>query len=350
MTPLLVPPATETAGATVLVVDDETGVRDLVVRWLQAAGHRLSWASGADEALEVLDKRGAQVAVLDLRMPGHDGLWLAAQIRQRSPETAIVMATGVRDESSAVSSLRSGVVDYLVKPFSRDQLLEAVARALDWHRQAVDGRDHAASIAAESRARSDDLRRRIEALDATSLATLDAALAHLAGHQPAWIEHGRRVADLSASLAEALHVPADQCDVLRRAALAHGLARLTLPESVWLTAAPLTQREQTTRRTLPGLAADLLARSAYLAPAAPIVRAHHEHLDGSGYPDGLRGEDIPMASRILAVADTFDTLVYPWRARAALSPSEALEEIRRGAGTQFDPLVVHAMRRVLTAG
>ena len=143
MTVNAAPAAAVAATAAVLVVDDETGVRDLIVRWLQRAGHRLSWASDAGEALQVLERHPVEVAVLDLRMPGHDGLWLAAQIRQRSPETAIVMATGVRDVSSAVSSLRSGVVDYLVKPFSREQLHEAIDRALEWHQLAVDGRERA---------------------------------------------------------------------------------------------------------------------------------------------------------------------------------------------------------------
>lgn len=345
---LLAAPATSVG--SILVCDDEVGVRDLIVRWLERAGHRLSAASGADEALALLSTCAVDVAVLDLRMPGRDGLWLAAQIRRRSPETAIVMATGVRDESSAVSSLRAGVVDYLVKPFSRDQLHDAVQRALDWHRQAVDDRERAEAIAAESRARHAALRQRLEHDSPSSLASLDALLVDVTAHQPAWIAHARRVAELSAALSNALHVPPEQLDLLQRAALVHRIGRLTLPESVWMKAGPLTQREQIAMRELPPLAADLLQRAPYLAPAAPLVRARHEHVDGSGYPDGLRGDAIPLASRILAVADTYDTLVKPQWGRQPLAPSEAFEEIRRGAGTQFDPGVVRALRWILNAG
>lgn len=350
MTVNAAPAAAVAATAAVLVVDDETGVRDLIVRWLQRAGHRLSWASDAGEALQVLERHPVEVAVLDLRMPGHDGLWLAAQIRQRSPETAIVMATGVRDVSSAVSSLRSGVVDYLVKPFSREQLHEAIDRALEWHQLAVDGRERAEIIADERRERLERLERRLDAFVITSPASLAAALEALSAPTPEWLAHARRVADLAVSIGDAMHLPADGRDLLRRAALVHGIGRLTMPEGMWMKAGPLTQSEQIAVRALPGVAASLLGRCDYLAPVAPLVSARHEHVDGSGYPDGLRGDSIPLASRILAVADTFDTLIRPLHGRRALSSSEAFEEIRRASGTQFDPQVVRALRWLASAG
>ena len=110
--------------ASVLVVDDEPGIREIIARWLAGGGFEVQTASSAAEALDRVHDRAPAVALCDIRMPGHDGLWLAKQIRQDAPETAVIMATGVQDVNSAVTSLRQGVIDYLTKPFGRDRLRE----------------------------------------------------------------------------------------------------------------------------------------------------------------------------------------------------------------------------------
>ena len=126
--------------SSILVVDDETGIRELIARWLVGGGYDVRMAANADEALDRVHDRAPAVALCDIRMPGHDGLWLAHQIRQDAPETAVIMATGVQDVGSAVTSLRQGVIDYLTKPFGRDRLRESVMRGVEWHRAASDAR------------------------------------------------------------------------------------------------------------------------------------------------------------------------------------------------------------------
>ena len=123
-----------------LIVDDEPGVRHLMRRWLESRGYAVAVAPGADQALELLAAAPTAVALCDLRMPGHDGLWLADQLRREHPDTAVIIATGLNDVGSAVESLRQGVVDYLTKPFERDRLCEAVSRGVEWHRSACDSR------------------------------------------------------------------------------------------------------------------------------------------------------------------------------------------------------------------
>lgn len=120
----------------VLIVDDEQGVRELIMRWLGSAGFTVRTASGAEEALDKMQSGAAAVVLCDIRMPGHDGLWLAQQLRYRFPSTAVIMATGVQDAGSAVTSMKQGVIDYLMKPFGRDRLREAVQRGIEWHRAA----------------------------------------------------------------------------------------------------------------------------------------------------------------------------------------------------------------------
>src|SRR5262245_26970066 len=129
-----------TLNSSVLVVDDEPGIREIIARWLVGGGYEVQTAASAIEALERVHDRAPAVAPCDIRMPGERGLWLARQIRKDSPETAVIMGTGVQDVTSAVTSLRAGVVDYLTKPFGRDRLRESVSRGVEWHRAAADSR------------------------------------------------------------------------------------------------------------------------------------------------------------------------------------------------------------------
>ncbi len=118
----------------VLVVDDEAAIRGLVTRWLEAAGYRTRSAVNADQAVRELGATPPTVVVSDIEMPGHDGFWLADQIRSRFPDTAIVMMTGCLDTGVAARSMRTGAMDYLRKPFTRDQLTSSLNRAIQWHR------------------------------------------------------------------------------------------------------------------------------------------------------------------------------------------------------------------------
>src|SRR6188508_3306057 len=157
-------PATEASRSmtsSVLVVDDESSVRELMARWLASGGYEVRTAGTADEALQRIHDQPPAVALCDVRMPGHDGLWLAGEIRRDAPETAVIMATGVQDVGSAVTSLRQGVIDYLTKPFGRDRLRESVMRGLEWHRAATDSRRWRESLDAEVDRRQQQLRETI---------------------------------------------------------------------------------------------------------------------------------------------------------------------------------------------
>src|SRR4051812_42222159 len=138
---------------SVLIVDDEPSVRELMARWLASGGYDVRTAGNAEEALERVHDRAPDVALCDIRMPGHDGLWLAHQIRHDAPETAVIMATGVQDVGSAVSSLRQGVIDYLTKPFGRDRVRDAVVRGIEWHRAACESRRWREALQGEMEAR-----------------------------------------------------------------------------------------------------------------------------------------------------------------------------------------------------
>jgi response regulator RpfG family c-di-GMP phosphodiesterase len=340
-------PSSSALNESVLVVDDETGIRELIVRWLLNGGYDVRMACTAEEALARVRDRAPAVALCDIRMPGHDGLWLAENIRQQAPETAVIMATGVQDVGSAVTSLRHGVIDYLTKPFGRERLSESVMRGVEWHRAAADSRRWRESLEAEVERRRLRLHDAFATLTIDSDSALDGVLSLLTLSDRDAYAHAYRVAALAASVGRALALPDDDMMAIERAALMHDVGKLAMPAAVLRKPAPLTTEEQTVIRRHPEIASDLIATVPYLAAASELVRDACERVDGLGYPNGAHAADVALGARIIAVADAFDAMTRPRVFRNAISPREALLELERCAGTQFDPAVVDVFMRIV---
>jgi response regulator RpfG family c-di-GMP phosphodiesterase len=332
---------------SVLIVDDETGVRELMARWLASGGYDVRTAATADEALVRVRDRAPAVALCDIRMPGHDGLWLAHHIRHDAPETAVIMATGVQDVGSAVSSLRQGVIDYLTKPFGRDRLRESVLRALEWHKAARDSRRWRETLEGEVDIKRQRLSDALAALTIDCDAALDALLSVLTLADADAYAHAYRVAALAASVGCAMRLSEAEMSALERAALMHDVGKLAMPEAILRKPAPLTIEEQDLIRQHPQIAADLIVGVPYLSSASELVRDAHERIDGLGYPNGTHAADVPLGARIISVADAFDTMTRPRVFRDAITAREAILELERCAGSQFDPLVVATFKRVV---
>ena len=334
---------------TVLIVDDENNVRDLMSRWLESGGYTVITASSAEEALRGLETSTPAVALCDIRMPGHDGVWLAERIRQSHPETAVIMATGVQDVGPAVQTLRQGVIDYLTKPFGRDRLEEAVTRGLEWHRSAWDARRWRESLEQEMEIRRARLHDAITAVHVDSDESLDSMLSMLTLTDRDAYAHAYRVAALSVSVARTLGLPDEALGPVEHGALLHDLGKLAVPEAILRKPAPLTVEELLLVRRHPAIASQLVAQVPYLEPALPIVRHAHERMDGLGYPEGVHAGEVCVGARIVCVADAYDTMTRPRVFRDAIASHDALLELERCSGTQFDPLVVEAFGSVIAA-
>lgn len=330
--------------SSVLIVDDDDGVRDLMTRWLASGGLSVTSACNADEALNRLDQTAPAVALCDIRMPGHDGFWLAKRIRVRRPETAVIMSTGVQDIGPAIESLRQGVVDYLTKPFGRDRLREAVTRGLDWHRAAWDARRWRESLEREFEMRRARLFDAMTALHIDSDEALDAMLSMVTLTDRDAYQHAHRVADMARHLGAGLGLLPDALDTLARAALLHDVGKLAVPDAILRKPAPLTVDEHAIVRSHPQIGRELAASVPYLATAADIIGDAHERVDGRGYPRGVMAEAVPLGARIIAVVDAFDTMTRPRVFRDPLPAADAWLELERCRGTQFDPIVVDAFR------
>ncbi len=336
------PTALQTALDPVLVVDDEPGVRDLMVRWLRLSGYAICAAGTADEAFARIQHETIGVALLDIHMPGHDGHWLAEQLRRRSPDIAVIMVTGMVDVSAACNSLQHGIIDYLVKPFTRDRLREAVQRGYDWHHDAVQERRWREQLDAETQRLRRSLGEAFTALNIHSYESLDAVLRVLTLRDREIYEHAHRVEDLSVKLARRLGRPDEEIETLRRAALVHDIGRLALPTALFRKPGPLSTDEQILVREGPHFTYELLRDCTYLTTAAELVRHRYERFNGTGFPAAFIGEQIPIGSRILAIADTYDTMLTARAYREPSTPADALLEVRRCAGQEFDPRLVDA--------
>jgi putative nucleotidyltransferase with HDIG domain len=331
----------------ILIVDDEPDVRRVLARWLDRRGYRVRTAGSAEDALTCMAKEPAAVALCDIRMPGRDGLWLLARLREEFPETAVVMATGVGEIAPAVLSLRQGVVDYLTKPFTAERLADAVQRAMDWHAVASETRGWAAQLERETGEREERLLEASHGLVIETDEAVDGLLSILTLHDPVAYRHARRVASLAVLMCDRLGRPDAEKQIIRRAALLHDVGKSALPDAVIGKPAPLTGEEYELVRTHPARAHRLLEGIPFLRAAAALVRGAHERPDGRGFPDGVA--HAPLGARIIGIANAYDAMTNIRAYRDSRPPGEALAELERGAGSQFDSLLVPIFVALLRA-
>ena len=352
----------------ILVVDDEPHVRAVVSHWAESFGYATRQASDADTALEMMSNTAPSVAVCDVRMPGHDGLWLTSEIRGRFPDTAVILATGADDGLVAQRGRELGAMDYLVKPFGGDRFAGALRRAMDWHRDAVAtrvwvdrlqteqsvrrGKLERVLFAEESRGCEDDPRLQELGLESKAVwgeGPICRIVAWRRATDPRGYEAAQRVMRYAAATALRLGMSASEIETLKGAAVLHDVGLLTLPRSLMEKPADFTSEERALVRQHPLVAFNLLQQCNELAETATIVLSAYEAYSGGGYPQGLSGEEIPRASRILAVAIAYQGMLTNRPHRAALPSSEAVLELCRCREAQFDPEIVEAFVKMLTA-
>ena len=334
----------------VLVIDDEDGVREVLTAWVEADGCEPIAVSSAEDALAAADGQPVAVALCDVQMPGRDGFWFVEQVQARHPDVAVILVTGVHDVDWALRGLQHGVVDYLLKPFDQRSLSRALENGMRQHRLRRADRLLREQRASELGGRHARLIEAMTRLHVETTEQVEAALDLVAFRNDIQREHSHRVRTLAVTLATALRVPAAQIEVLAQAALLHELGRLVLPDGLLGKTGELTSDERALWRRVPDLGASILEAIPALRPAAGIIRSRFEDFAGGGYPRQLAGDEIPMTSRVLAVADSYDAMRCARPFRDALTHEQAVNELVRGSGTQFDPDVVRAFTRLPLAG
>lgn len=324
----------------ILVVDDEEAIREVVSTLLDAQGFRCTTCSNGRLGLEAFRKDSYDLVLSDIVMPEMDGLKLLAELRLDDPDVPVIMVTAMHDISIALEAIRAGAYDYILKPFEKDQLYLSVRRALEHRRLVLENRTYQSDLEQLVAERTQQLSIALQDLEQSYDYTLEALGGALDAKDAETEGHCQRVTAFTITIAKAMGVDKGLLRHIARGAFLHDIGKMGVPDSILRKPGPLTPREREIMRRHCDIGYSVLERIPFLKEAAEIVLSHQEFYDGTGYPRGLRGEQIPLGARIFAVADTLDAMISDRPYRKALSVAHARGEIKRCSGTQFDPAVV----------
>jgi putative nucleotidyltransferase with HDIG domain len=328
-----------------LIVDDEVEVRSVLCDLLGDT-YQCAEAASAEEALVELRDRDYQLVISDITMSGMTGLEMIPRVKVISPDTVIVMISGMQTIESAINALRLGAFDYLMKPFDLRQAEAAVARALDYHELVVAKRRYENHLEELVDQRTAELDQALDSLENAYRSTLHALTAALETRDAETHGHSERVVTFSMRLGREYGLTVPQMKALEFGSLLHDIGKIGVPDAILRKPAKLTDEEWVRMREHPTHGQQILRGIKFLEGAARVVAQHHEKWDGSGYPLGLKADEIDICARIFSVADAFDAITSDRVYREGRLYEAAAEELNEWAGRQFDPKVVEAFHRV----
>jgi putative nucleotidyltransferase with HDIG domain len=330
----------------ILVVDDEEAIREVVSTMLEAKGYRCTAVQNGRVAQDEVKKCTPDLVLSDMIMPEMDGIKLLEWMRQYDPEVPVIMVTAIHDISTALEAIRRGAYDYILKPFEKDQLFLGVGRALQHRRLIAENRNYQRNLEQLVEERTAQLTGALTQLEQSYDDTLEALGSALDLKDAETEGHCQRVTAFCISIAKSVPVPNAYLAVLARAAFLHDIGKMAIPDGILRKPGPLNDDEKQIMRKHCQIGYDMLIRIPFLRDAAEIVLAHQEFFNGTGYPRGLKGEQIPLGARIFTIADSLDAMISDRPYRKALPMSHARDEIQRCSGTQFDPKVVEVFMSI----
>jgi putative two-component system response regulator len=326
---------------TLLIVDDEAAIRKLLCKKLSREGYQCEEADSAEQALNTLAPSPIALVILDIKMPGKSGIELLPEIKSGYPDTAVIMATAVTDINVAIQCLKQGADDYLCKPFNLEEVSLAVQRALEKRRLKLEIKEYQQYLADKVEEQTGEIRK-------IFLGAIEALVSALEAKDKYTGGHSRRVTEIALALGNELGLSAEDMEDLRWGSLLHDVGKIAVDQVVQNKPGKLTPEEYEHIMTHAHIGAEIV-RPIVNGKIIEMIEHHHDHYDGSGLHQVIAGNNIPLEARILAVADAFDAMTSDRPYRPAMSITEAIKEIKRCAGTQFDPNVVTAFLKTAAA-
>ncbi|MBI3320423.1 MAG: response regulator [Candidatus Omnitrophica bacterium] len=320
-----------------LIADDERKICLLLERFFSERGYEVLLAHDGPSALSCIRQHQPHLVFLDLRMPGLDGLDILKEARQIDETMKIIVLTAVEDAEVIRKAQELGAIDYVTKPFSLEYLKEEVLMKVS------------ASLYEDLRKVNAELKTSLEHLKNVTRGIVAAFSAVVSKIDPHYTQqHVVRSVEFASKIVQKLrsqgmHFKETEEEILLAGILLHDIGKIFTPKEILYKPGPLTDEEWVIMRRHPVDGADVLERIAGLKEMAHNVRYHHESYDGSGYPEGRKGQDIPIGARIAAVVDAFDAMISNRPYRKAIPVEAAIKELQRCRGTQFDPQVVDAL-------
>ncbi|HEX8284236.1 MAG TPA: HD domain-containing phosphohydrolase [Pyrinomonadaceae bacterium] len=333
------------AGARLLIADDDAAVRSVLEEFL-CLEHDCASVGSAEEALRLLGEGDFELVLSDISMEGMSGLEMIPRVSAVSPDTLVILVSGSHDIDSAIEAMRAGAFDYIVKPFDLEHVRLSVRRALEHQRLLAEKRGYETYLERMIERRTEELDGAVRSLGEAYRTTLKALVAALETRDLETHGHSERVVSFSLRLGQEFGLDEGRMRSLEFGSLLHDIGKIGVPDAILRKPARLTEEEWLEMRLHPVHGQQILNGIEFLEGASRVVAQHHERWDGSGYPAGLRGEEIDLNARIFAVADAFDAITSDRVYRAGRTYEAALAELERCAGRQFDPRVVEAFGRV----
>ncbi len=302
-------------------------------------GYRCEEASTGDEALNKIRSNPVALVILDIKMPGRSGIELLIELNANYPDIVVIMATAISDTDTAIHCMKQGAYDYLTKPFNLDEVVLSIERALKKRRLELENRDYQQHLEQKVEEQAKKIRSSFLNAITALVYALEAKDKYTSGHS-------QRVAEISVAIAKELSLPQPNIEKIRLAGLIHDIGKIGVKESVLNKLDKLSDDECLHIQSHCEIGEHILAPIVEDEQILKAVRHHHEHYDGTGYPDGLSGEQISLSAKILAVTDAYDAITSGRPYREAASTETACDEIEHCNGTQFDPEVVDAFLRI----
>jgi cyclic di-GMP phosphodiesterase len=329
----------------ILIVDDELEITEILADLLSEE-YDCYRAASAEEALVFLQESDFELVISDITMPGMSGLDMIPHVKSFSPNTVVVMISGMQTVESAIGALRLGAFDYVMKPFDLRQVEAVVKRALEHHELIVAKQRYENHLEELVEQRTAELDRALDSLEEAYRSTLKALTTALETRDQETHGHSERVVSYSLRLGREYGLNRKEMKALEFGSLLHDIGKIGVPDSILRKPSKLTEEEWVLMREHPLHGQQILRGIEFLQGAARVVAQHHEKWDGTGYPLGLQEEDIDVNARIFAVADAFDAITSDRVYRRGKSYEAAAKELDEWAGRQFDPKVVEAFHRV----
>ncbi|NLE14547.1 MAG: response regulator [Spirochaetales bacterium] len=326
----------------IVTTDDDPAIRKILQIMLRKEGYMVTACEEGNALLNLLkiSENSIDLILLDIKMPGFSGLELLEMIRASYPQIPIIMITAFNDLDTGMRAIRLGAADYLAKPVHREALLATVQRVLQESEkvQLLLQKQHQAQH--QQALLETELKEVLASLQDTTMATLEAFSETIEQKDAYTKGHCNRVRNLAVALGKVLNLPKETLDILEGGSLLHDIGKISIPEEILNKDCSLTEEEYAVIKTHPEAGQRIITHLPYLKRYIPIVRSHHERVDGLGYPDGLKAEDIPLEVRIVSLADAYDAMTSSRAYRAALPTEIAIEELKFFSGTQFDSALV----------
>ena len=323
----------------ILVIDDEESVRSLLSRLLSRHGYACTLAADAAEARKFLKDRNFELILCDIKMPGESGIDLIRHIRTEHPDTAVIMVTAVDDPEAADAVIESGAYGYMIKPFNLNEMIISVRNSLRRRELEMISRSYRLDLEQKVAERTARLHKTLEGIVKAMALAVESRDPYTAGHQ-------QRVADLAVAIAKEMNISKDQIEGIRMAGLIHDLGKISVPAEILSKPGSLTEIEFSLIKTHPRVGYDIMTDIEFPWPIDQMMIQHHERINGSGYPQGLSGEDIILEARVLSVSDVVEAMASHRPYRPALGVDRALEEISKNKMEFYDSDVVDACLRL----